>query len=91
MLNSQHYTSLPDTVTVAALVRQYSQFLGLDAIQMSTAYKNEMNGTDQKIEVIFPDKLPSSFRPFKNSIFITLALLCVYFVWHFLNNVLHLQ
>lgn len=86
-IESQHYTSLPDTVTVAALVRQYSQFLGLDAIQMSTAYKNEMNGTDQKIEVIFPDKLPSSFRPFKNSIFITCALLGIYFVWHFLNNV----
>jgi hypothetical protein len=85
-IENQHYTSLPDSVTVSALVRQYAKFLGLDPIEMSNAYKNEMNATDHKIEVVFPDKLPSSFRPFKNSIFITLILLAIYCAWHLLNN-----
>ncbi len=85
-IENQHYTSLPDSVTVSALVRQYAKFLGLDPIAMSNAYKSEMNATDHKIEVVFPDKLPSSFRPFKNSIFITVILLAIYCVWHVLNN-----
>ncbi len=85
-IENQHYTSLPDSVSVAALVRQYAKFLGLDPIEMSNAYKNEMNATDHKIEVVFPDKLPSSFRPFKNSIFITGFLLAIYCAWHLLNN-----
>lgn len=85
-IENQHYTSLPDSVTVSALVRQYAKFLGLDPIEMSNIYKNEMNATDHKIEVVFPDKLPSSFRPFKNSILITVILLAIYCAWNMLNN-----
>ena len=85
-IENQHYTSLPDTISVSALVKQYASLLGLDGVEISTAYKNEMIGTDQKIEVVFPDKLPSSFRPFKKSIFATLIMLGLYSVWHFLSN-----
>jgi hypothetical protein len=85
-IENHHYTSLPHTVTVAALVRQYALFLGLDPVDISTAYKKEMTGTDQKIEVVFPDKLPSSFKPFKQSIIATLIVLAVYFVWHLLGS-----
>jgi cytoskeleton protein RodZ len=85
-IENQHYNYLPDTISVSALVKQYAQLLGLDGVAISTAYKNEMIGTDQKIEVVFPDKLPSSCRPFKKSIFATLIMLALYSVWHFLSN-----
>lgn len=86
-IENQHYTILPDTVTVSALVRQYAHFLGLDPTEIGHLYKQEMQGTDQKIEVVFPDKLPSSFRPFKNAIFLTLFMIIAYFGWQFINNI----
>jgi hypothetical protein len=35
-IENHHYANLPDTVTVAALVRQYAAFLGLDGLVLTT-------------------------------------------------------
>lgn len=85
-IENNDYANLPDTVTVVALVRQYANFLSLDGGEISNSYKNEISGTEQKIDVIFPDKLPSSFRPFKQSILVTCILLAVYFFLSTLNS-----
>lgn len=86
-IEDHEYKKLPDTVTATALVRQYAKFLGLDAKKLGDDYKKEMEGTDQKIEVVFPNRLPPSFKPFRNALPITLAILGIYFVWQYINDI----
>jgi cytoskeletal protein RodZ len=86
-IETHNYKLLPDTVTVTALVRQYALCLDLkNAHELSLAYKKKMQGTEQKIEVIFPDKLPSAFRPFKRAFFLTGFFVVFYFILNLLNN-----
>lgn len=85
-IENHHYAHLPDAVTVVALVRQYANFLGLDGTEVGNNYKKEMVGIEPKIEIIFPDKLPTSFKPFKQSLLFTVVMLGIYFCWRLLNN-----
>ncbi len=85
-IEQSYYDQLPDTTTVSALVKQYANFLSLNGNEMSKYYKNEMSGTDQKIDVTFPEKLPSSFKPFRKAITLSIILMVGYGIWNFLNG-----
>lgn len=85
-IEEHDYDTLPDTITVSALVRQYANFLGLDGQTFGNNYKYEMSGTDQKIEVVFPDRLPSSFKPFRNAIPFTLCIVAACFIWNYYSE-----
>jgi hypothetical protein len=84
-IENHHYDCLPDTTSVSALVRQYAQFLGLNGVEIARNYKNEINGIGQKIDVTFPEKLPSSFKPVKKTFIVILCLLCAFGIWNFLG------
>lgn len=57
-----HYKELPDIATVAALVKSYANYLGLEGASLSKDYREEMQGFETKVDIDFPEMLPSTFR-----------------------------
>ena len=56
------YAELPDVTTVAALVKSYANYLELDGTFLSQDYRIEMQGLEKKVEIDFPEMLPSTFK-----------------------------
>ena len=61
-LEEGRYKELPDATTVAALVKTYAHFLGLDSSEFSSAYRDEMQGREKKVDIDFPEMLPRNFK-----------------------------
>lgn len=76
------YTELPDSATLAALVRSYANYLGLHGAAFADDYRDEAQGTDKKVDIDFPEMLPKSFKLSRTALLMSVVIVIVLFLYN---------
>lgn len=85
-LEESDYKNLADATSVAALVKSYARYLGLNADQMASGYRHEIESIRKKVVIDFPEMLTSDFKISKIAIIASLFIIGAFFMWNFFKH-----
>lgn len=86
-IESGHYDVLPGTTYAIGFLRTYAEYLGLGGNAIVDRFKEEVEGVDERTELVFPEPVAEGRIPGAAIIMISVLLLgVVYGGWLYLSN-----
>ena len=86
-IEDQRYERLPGPAYAVGFIRAYSDYLGLDSVEMVRRFKIEVEGLDRRQELFFPVPVTESKVPGGAVILVSLLLVVVaYGAWFYLTS-----
>jgi cytoskeleton protein RodZ len=86
-IETGRYEALPGPTYAVGFIRTYSEYLGLDGVEMVRRFKQETEGLDLRRDLSFP--MPLTERSIPGGTILLLALilgLCGYGIWYYLSS-----
>ncbi len=81
------FDKLPGTAYAIGFLRTYAEFLGLDGELIVERYKREVQGTEPKLDLVFPEPVGQNRIPGGAIVLISMVLLgLAYGGWFYLSN-----
>ncbi len=81
------FDDLPGATYAVGFVRAYAEYLGLDAVEVVGRFKQEVDGLNERLQLVFPTPVPESKIP-SGAVLLISAMLVVlaYGGWYYLSS-----
>lgn len=81
------FDDLPGTTYAVGFVRAYADHLGLDSIEIVGRFKDEVEGVNERLQLVFPTPAPESKIPSGAVLLISVLLIALaYGGWYYLSS-----
>ncbi len=81
------FDDLPGTTYAVGFVRAYADYLGLDSIETVRRFKDEVEGVNERQQLVFPTPVPESKIPSGAVLLISVLLIALaYGGWYYLSS-----
>lgn len=81
------FDDLPGATYAVGFVRAYADYLGLDSIEIVGRFKEEVEGLNQRLQLVFPTPVPESKIPNGAILLISILLIVLaYGGWYYLSS-----
>lgn len=81
------FDDLPGTTYAVGFVRAYADHLGLDSIEIVCRFKDEVEGVNERLQLVFPTPAPESKIPSGAVLLISVLLIALaYGGWYYLSS-----
>lgn len=81
------FDDLPGATYAVGFLRAYAEYLGLDSIEVVGRFKQEVDGLNQRLQLVFPTPVPESKIPSGAILLISILLIVLaYGGWYYLSS-----
>jgi cytoskeleton protein RodZ len=81
------FDDLPGTTYAVGFIRAYADHLGLDSIEIVCRFKDEVEGVNERLQLVFPTPAPESKIPSGAVLLISVLLIALaYGGWYYLSS-----
>jgi cytoskeleton protein RodZ len=81
------FDDLPGVTYAVGFIRAYAEYLGLDSIEIVGRFKDEVEGVNERLQLVFPTPVPESKIPSGAVLLISVLLIALaYGGWYYLSS-----
>lgn len=81
------FDDLPGATYAVGFIRSYAEYLGLDSIEIVGRFKDEVEGVNERLQLVFPTPVPESKIPSGAVLLISVLLIALaYGGWYYLSS-----
>jgi cytoskeletal protein RodZ len=81
------FDDLPGATYAVGFIRAYAEYLGLDSIEIVGRFKEEVQGVNERLQLVFPTPVPESKIPSGAVLLISVLLIALaYGGWYYLSS-----
>jgi len=81
------FDDLPGATYAVGFIRAYAEYLGLDSVEIVGRFKDEVQGGDERLHLVFPTPVPESKIPSGAVLLISVLLIALaYGGWYYLSS-----
>jgi cytoskeleton protein RodZ len=81
------FDDLPGATYAVGFIRAYAEYLGLNSIEIVSRFKEEVQGVNERLQLVFPTPVPESKIPSGAVLLISVLLIALaYGGWYYLSS-----
>ena len=81
------FDDLPGATYAVGFIRAYAEYLGLDSVEIVGRFKDEVEGVNERLQLVFPTPVPESKIPSGAVLLISVLLIALaYGGWYYLSS-----